>query len=236
MQLMSTLAANGLPVPQPIIRPDSKTALQTLLNKPALLLSRLNGTHPRQPTNAQCHAIGNALARQHLLTLDMHHFGQQSLQTMLSTGRALLPTLDTDDRPLLDDELNRAQQLLARNDLPVGLIHGDLFRDNTLFTGHTLTGLLDYYSATSGPLLLDVAIVANDWCDNNYQLNTDRTTALLEGYEAIRPLTRAEKAAWQECLRCAALRFWISRLNNPLQPKDPDEFRQRLINLRKPLI
>jgi homoserine kinase type II len=236
MQLMSTLAANGLPVPQPIIRPDSKTALQSLMNKPALLLSRLNGTHPRQPTNAQCHAIGNALARQHRLTFDMHHLGQQSLQNMLNTGSALLPTLNTDNRQLLNDELNRAQRLLARTDLPIGLIHGDLFRDNTLFAGDALTGLLDYYSATTGPLLLDVAIAANDWCDENYQLISDRTTALLEGYEATRPLTRAEKTSWQDCLRCGALRFWISRLANPLQPKDPDAFRQRLINLRKPLI
>lgn len=236
IELMNTLAANGLPVPQPIFNPDNKSALQTLMNKPALLLSRLIGTHPRVPTAAQCQAIGHVLARQHLLTQDLQHPGEQALIKILNDGRALLPTLNSDEQQLLNEELDRAEQFLTRTDLPRGLIHGDLFRDNTLFCDDQLTGLLDYYSATVGPWLLDVAIAANDWCNTENRLDGQRLAALLEGYQQIRPLTGAEQAAWQDCLRCAALRFWISRLTNPLRPKDPDEFRKRLINLRKSLI
>ena len=55
-------------------------------------------------------------------------------------------------------------------------------------------------------------------------------------YAETRPFSDAERAAWPAMLRAAALRFWLSRLEDFHRPragemvlvKDPDEYRRIL--------
>ena len=124
------------------------------------------------------------------------------------------------------------------HDLPQGIIHADLFRDNVLFIGNTLSGLLDFYNACNDSLLYDVAITVNDWCVRlNGALDFQRAKSLCHAYASVRPLTTAEKEAWPMVLRVAALRFWLSRLWDSHFPKagemtfqkDPDEFKQIIL-------
>ncbi|MDE1715918.1 homoserine kinase, partial [Chromobacterium amazonense] len=57
------------------------------------------------------------------------------------------------------------------------------------------------------------------------------------GYQSERPLSQAERDCWPVMLRAAALRFWVSRLQDLYQPisgeltytKDPEAFRQLLL-------
>ena len=120
------------------------------------------------------------------------------------------------------------------------MIHGDLFRDNALFVDEQLSGLLDFYSAGTSSLLLDIAITANDWCHDDGAINSEKLTTLLCAYEIVRPLEQSEKQNWPTQLRAAALRFWLSRLEHQLYPrpgaitqqKDPLIFRQLLQQYR----
>ena len=58
-----------------------------------------------------------------------------------------------------------------------------MFRDNVLFTERGLTGVVDFHHAATGYLIYDLAVAANDWC-NDYDgvLDADRTLALLRAY------------------------------------------------------
>ena len=47
---------------------------------------------------------------------------------------------------------------------PKGWVHSDLFRDNTLFKGDELQGILDFFELNFDELLFDVAITINDFC------------------------------------------------------------------------
>ena len=144
------------------------------------------------------------------------------------------------DQALIQDELD-FQESYSSSDLPVGVIHGDLFKDNVLFFNDEVSGLLDFYSASAGVLLLDIAITVNDWCVNKEGiLESKKTEALLSAYQKVRPMTQSELSYLPIMLRAAALRFWLSRLELQHFPrqgvmtqcKDPLVFRSLLENYR----
>lgn len=234
--LMAHLAGRGFPCPQP--QPDADGALwRPLAGKPAALVTRLDGTTVERPTPAHCRAIGQALAELHRLAAAYLNLlpNPRGVLWRQATGQRLLPLLPADERELLADEL-AFQASRDFSGLPRGIVHADLFRDNVLWRDDgALAGILDFYFAGEDYLLFDLAVAANDWCDDAGSL-----TALLAGYEAGRPLTSAEQSAWPTMRRAAALRFWLSRLDDSLHPrpgdvvtvKNPAHFGRMLHSLR----
>lgn len=223
LELMDHLAARGVPSAHPVTRRDGGF-LSSLAGKPAALVYRLEGASEESPSVAQCEALGTVLA-------DMHHAGAsfpreqanaRGLDWARTTRDRLAERLDPATLAMLDEEL---AFLAARDhaDLPRGVIHADLFRDNVLFDGDTVSGLIDFYYACSDCLLFDLAVVCNDWClDDNGRFRGDHWTALAAAYARRRPFTEAEYAAWPAMLRAAALRFWVSRLHDCHFPRDGD--------------
>lgn len=235
LDLQAWLAERGLPCPRPVADPAGHR-WRLLAGKPAALLTCLAGKDVVAPRAAQCHTVGATLARLHLAGADFpapppNPCGAAWRQAV---GAELLPLVSAEERALLADEL-AFQVGLDLSGLPRGVIHADLFRDNVLWDGERLSGLLDFYFAGEDCLLFDLAVVANDWCADEASL-----AALLAGYQTIRSLTATENAAWPGQRRAAALRFWLLRLQVRHHPrpgdlvtiKDPDQFRSLLNNLR----
>jgi len=233
LKLLSHLGKNDLPCPSPQ-KDRQANPLRQLNGKPAAVFKRLSGAATMSPSVLQCQEIGLQLASLHRCT--------QGYVFPIKNGNDLNwcktvldkigAHLSATDRELIDDEL-AFQAENSPVSLPRGVIHADLFRDNVLFVGDRLGGLLDFYSACTDTLLLDVAITANDWCCDNGTVNNGKFTALLSAYESLRPLEPLEKQHWPTMLRAAALRFWLSRLEHQYYPrpgeitqqKDPSVFR-----------
>ncbi len=235
IDLTTLLNHRGLPVPCPIT--DSHgTAMHPLHGKPALLTPKIAGEAPLQPSPVQCRAIGKALAGIHRVTQDSNlQLRSRDLDWLAQQAGTLAARLPVDEQPLLA-EVSRFQQLASQHPgLPQAIIHGDLFRDNTLFEGDNLNGIIDFNTAHYGYLLLDLAIVANDWCsDDEGRLLPALAEPLIDSYQRERPLQQAEKALWNDFLRLGAARFWVSRLaarheaSKPgelVETKDPDQYR-----------
>jgi homoserine kinase type II len=236
------LNLRGLPVPCPLTDADGQ-AVKLIHQKPALLIPRIGGQHPDQPSLEQCQAIGSALAELHQCSVSsaMQHRADRDYAWIARTGQQLLAKLAAGDQQLMTEELANLEGIAQQTELPTAVIHGDLFRDNCLFDGERLTALIDFYSAGNGHLLLDLAVVVNDWCiDEQGQFDQARQDAIVSSYHRGRPLLASEQQLWPHFLRLAALRFWVSRLlahqtykaGGLTEQKDPGQYRTILLNHR----
>lgn len=131
----------------------------------------------------------------------------------------------------------------ARAALPSGVIHGDLFPDNVLFSdfpdGPRVAALLDFEQASDGAFAYDLAVCLDAWCFSD-DFVPARVRALCEGYQAIRPLLPDERRLlWTEA-RAAAVRFTVTRITdvylNPAATREVravKDFRRYLARLRR---
>jgi homoserine kinase type II len=242
--LTTLLNLRGLPAPCPV-RDTDGAMLKMLQGKPALLMPEVPGEHSSQPNVKQCQEIGETLANIHKVCIDanLNHDGPRNIEWLVASAAELKPHLDQTDQDLLNNEINHFINVHNSGlDLPRSVIHGDLFRDNALFVGDRLAGIINFFSASNGYLLHDLAVVTNDWCsEHDGSLNQELCGALLTGYRKNRPLTNDEESVWKDFLRIAAVRFWVTRLLIKLKPaahhrpgslmefKDPQEYKNILM-------
>lgn len=248
LHLMKFLAERGIPVPAPAANAKGEI-LHTIQGKPAAVVDKLRGRSDLAPGIEQCEAVGRMLARMHLAGRDfpMSQPNLRGLAWWNETVPVVLPFLSPPQARLIQSELayqNHVASGPAYAALPRGPIHADLFRDNAMFENGELTGFFDFYFAGCDTFLFDIAVCLNDWCvlhdeDHDGSLDTPRSLALLSAYQAVRPLSAAERGLLPALLRAGALRFWISRLWDlhlpreaaMLQPHDPTHF-ERVLRAR----
>lgn len=238
LDLMAHIAEHEIPSAHPVADRDGHY-LRVFKDKPAALVDRLDGTSLDHPTDLQCDLLGATMARLHLAGRDFTgtRVNGRGHDWRMATAQVLLDHVPPDDARQLRAEMafqtaNRLEQL------PGGVIHADLFRDNVLWEGNRLTGIIDFYYACNDAFLYDLAVAANDWCvEADGSFVNSRFRALLDAYHAVRPITHEERTAWPAVVRAAALRFWLSRLYDWHFPrpgeithrKDPDVFRRIML-------
>ena len=236
VDLMAHLAKNSFLCPKPIFK-NNGTALSILKNKPALIVTCLKGKELNKPEVKHCKAVGASLAELHMKSANFtaQHQNTRDLNWIKKTAETLFSELPQDESLLLREEI--LYQEKQNYKLPKSTIHGDLFRDNVLFLNDEVTGFIDFYYACTDFIILDVAIAVNDWCVNDDgSFDKARLNAFLDAYKKIRSFNDDENQAWNNILRLASLRFWVSRLNDFYHAeegeltytKDPNHFKKIL--------
>ncbi len=242
LTLMAFVSANDIPSAQPI-RNNSQAYLSTLNGKPAAIVEKLTGSDVTSPNLIQCAVIGEAMAKLHVpsSTLDISRDNSRGQTWRQQAAELLIPLVDEDSAVIIRDELS-VQKHYSELDLPKSVIHADLFRDNALFNGNELSGIIDFYYACNDYFIYDIAISVNDWCVNaDGQLDGARFHAFIQAYQAVRPLKPTEIEHWPTIIRAAAFRFWLSRLRDVHFPKegemthlkDPDAMKRILLAHRQ---
>jgi Putative homoserine kinase type II (protein kinase fold) len=246
--VLQHLGQAGLAVPVPLSH--SGKAIHTLKNKPAQIAPRMMGEHPMPSTVAQAEAIAIAQAKMHVALKDfkLERAFVRDHAYWYNVAQEIKPSLNAADKVLLGKLLGLYEALTAvYPDRPRGFIHSDLFRDNTLFEGDQLKGILDFYELNKDEFLFDIAITLNDFCTNypEVTLNEEKANAFLKAYETVRPLTEDEKSCLELYLAMAAGRFWMMRLQvaqknaaegrtgEDILQKNPEEMRNMLIERLK---
>jgi homoserine kinase type II len=238
--LMGHLADRGINCPLPVKAHDGK-ALRQLCGRPAAIVTFLEGVSYRRPTAPQCAALGDVLARLHEagkgFTLGRENaLSVSGWRPLAEAAGERADQVATGLGAAIARELEELEGHWPRN-LPSGVIHADLFPNNTLFVGDTLSGVIDFYFACKDALVYDLAICLNAWCfEPDFSFNLTKGRAMIAAYRARRPLNGAEIAALPILCRGSALRFLLTRLvdwlNVPpgalVRPLDPIEYWKKL--------
>jgi homoserine kinase type II len=235
-------AANaGLPAARPVHTLTGETT-QTIRGKTCALCTFLSGVSPKRPTAVHARAVGIALAQLHIALRDFplhkpNDLGPDAWAKMWAGRSGDAETLETGTHAAIESDLLAiAAQWPAL--LPRGTIHADLFPDNVLYVGDTVSGLIDFYFACTDFLAYDVAVMLNAWCfePNGREFDLTKGRALLAGYQSVRRLEPSELDALPLLARGAALRFYLTRLVDwttdmdgaLVKKKDPRDYTSRL--------
>ena len=238
--LMEHLAGRGINCPLPVRGWDG-ASLRGLAGRPACITTFLPGVWPRRVRPEHCGPVGAALAALHqagagYAPTRVNALGPEGWPPLLATCLARADEV----QPGLAAALQSALQRIVAawpGSLPRGHIHADLFPDNVFFLDGRLSGIIDFYFAATDLLAYDLAVCVNAWCfEADYQFNVTRARVMLAAYDAVRPLSPAERAALPVLCQGAALRFLLTRLFDWLNPppgaivtrKDPLEYLRRL--------
>ncbi|WP_315919301.1 homoserine kinase [Mesorhizobium sp. SP-1A] len=238
--LMDHLARKGISCPLPVHRHDGQM-IGTLAGRPAVIITFLEGMWLRRPKAVHCREVGKALAALHLAGADFAMRRPNALavdgwRKLWEGSRARADEVEPGLAAEVDADFAELERIWPQH-LPAGIIHADLFPDNVFFLGEKLSGLIDFYFACNDLYAYDLATCLNAWCfEKDFSFNLTKGAAMLDGYQSVRPLNAAEKAAMPVLARGSALRFMLTRLfdwlhgpgGDLVMKRDPTEYIRRM--------
>ncbi|MBX3270038.1 MAG: homoserine kinase [Sandaracinaceae bacterium] len=215
--LLDHLRGAGLPVPARVA--GAAPGELRVAGKPTAVFEVVGGHEvcQRMVGPARARAVGALLARAHLAAPGFHRrragrFTRADVRRRLDGVAAL-------DRPELREAVGVLYTTLDELDgtwpaeLPGGVVHGDLFRDNVRWEGDAIACVLDWESAADDAFVYDLAVTTLAWCFGD-TLEAPLVEAMWAGYEAVRPLSDREARARPLALRAAAARFTVTRITD----------------------
>jgi homoserine kinase type II len=241
LSLLDHLAAKGCPVPR-TIHDREGAALRSWNGKFLALIEFLPGLSVSHPTPDQARAVGFALGQMHGAVADFDMARPNSLgpEGWFALAEACGSDLDQIMPGLRARVANECDYLRENwpSHLQTSVIHADIFPDNVLMIGDTVSALIDFYFACSDIRAWDVAVTHAAWSfeADGTGYNAAVGDALLEAYRTGFGLTVEEEAAFNTLARGACLRFLLTRawdwLNTSagalVTRKDPLAFLRRL--------
>ncbi len=217
INLKNFLYKNNFKCPKAISDKNGKT-LKKLKNKTAVIVSFLEGKSIEKPNLAMCKEVGKMVADFHNLTInfDERRSNSLDLKDWKEIYKKCLNNKSekfNETMSLLKSEIEYLENCWPNN-IPCGVIHADLFRDNIFFKNEKISGVIDFYFSCYYFYIYDIAILINDWCfsENGENFNKQHCLTILEEYQKLRKLNDLEKVSLNILLRAAAVRILCTRV------------------------
>ena len=200
-----------------LLRSPQGSLVHVIEGVPTIVKSFLEGEVLGAVDEARARRIGGVLARLHKLPIPAGFAADHAMnrETMASIAEA---AKCPDFSGWLADALEHIPR--GWRDLPVGLVHGDLFPDNLIEVQGGALVPIDFEEVCLCPLVFDVGMalagLANVGC-----LSRGTTAALLAGYRADRKLSASECSAVPTMVEFAAMaiacwRFDLAQRDGPI--------------------
>lgn len=150
---------------------------------------------PPGPGDSTCFEIGEALAKLHLIKGNTDHLRKSeelSYPPSVIFNYVKSETCPEDFKQLFDELLgNRIEGYLTQN-FETGIIHGDLYYDNTLFHNDHIAAVLDFEQSGVGEYILDIGISISGSCLEKGRISLPLVQSYINGYQNIRKLHNIE--------------------------------------------
>jgi homoserine kinase type II len=194
MRIMALLRPAGFPTAYPLGRRDGGY-ISDGMEHPVVIYQFVEGHEPQLNENT-AREIGEAVARLNSIKcpagLDIRNFIRIDACHEFIERNARAKTLDARVWRYFTEETARLEVPL-REPVPRGLVHGDVFPENTLFTGDRLRAIIDFEEACTDCLLFDVGMTIHGFCYKQERMQPELLESFLRAYEAVRPLSAKER-------------------------------------------
>jgi len=160
-------------------------------NTPVYLKSYIEGLVPRKLSGTALEQLGKMIAKLHKIPIfdsipDGYQFGLNFFSDLITSSSS---------HPYIDWLKQKFQYLEERlpNDLPRGLVHGDIFPDNLVVGSQGQIIIIDFEAVSHAPFILDIGMALTGVCSEMTGISLHKAKALIKGYLQERELTQMEK-------------------------------------------
>ena len=199
LHLIEWLVSQGFPVVPPLRDPGGRARYTLGKEHPAswVIFPFVNGAPP-ELIPATAHEMGTLAARLHQLPEGIPEAGKRenllSVPATLEIAESLRKAGTKTARRFLHMTEHLATEVQDVS-LPAGLVHGDLFPDNTIFHAGRLAAVLDWEEACVDTYLFDIAMAMHGFSYRSEEWCPGLARSFLSGYENLRPLGSDEREA-----------------------------------------
>lgn len=236
IRILSELAKMNFPTARLIPRKDG-AFLSESAEGWVLLYEFIDGSEPAVNRRSAAE-IGHYIARLNLFP-DYENYPRENVIQPAACFELIrefktAPSQYPDIYAYFEDQTHELVPRLSEN-LPKGLIHGDVFPDNTLFKNGRLAALIDFEEVCTDVLLMEIAMCINGFCFVDNRLDASLVQALLDAYHKVRPITEPEFERLYDYIRWTAhgmiswhLRFFLIHRENDRQLARVNELVERM--------
>lgn len=197
---------------------------------------------PPGPSDFTCKEVGAALAKLHSISHD--ESGLKKLRRHESVGFGPQEIYDYAMSASCPEDYREAFHFFFPDQLKnffaakfeKGIIHGDLYYDNTLFDNNHLSTVLDFEQAGIGEYLLDLGISLSGTCLEKGRIITPLVNSYLQGYESVRPLSADEKIYLDQSIILGLMSISLWRIKRfkerNLNPLMENSYRDLIVRAR----
>ena len=219
--LLQHLEANNFHTSK-VLKSNSGDFLLETDTKPVFLKSYIEGLVPRKLSLTSLSYLGKMIAKLHKIQIfdsipDAYAYWSNYF-TEVYTPSSSHPYMDW---------LNQKSQFLEEhlpNDLPRGLVHGDIFTDNLVEGTQGQLTIIDFEAVSHSPFIFDIGMALIGVCSEKNIISLRKVKALIKGYRQERELNQKEKNGIKlftiySATAVSAWRFQQFHLKSPIPQK-----------------
>ncbi len=197
---------------------------------------------PPGPSDYTCHEVGRALATLHALNIPSSALHKIRRHEKVGFGAKEIfeyckkPKCPQDFKEAFAEFFPDRLQAFLDSPFDTGIIHGDLYYDNTLFDQNKLSVVLDFEQAGIGEYILDIGISISGTCLEKGRIIMPLVKSFLEGYESKRTLPAIEKKYINDAIILGLLSISLWRIKRfkegNLNPLMQDSYRDLILKAK----